>query len=54
MSTLIVAFFEVLRFVVTMITPEAPRAPYRAADAASFRTVTDSISDWAMLERLEL
>ena len=36
-------------FVVIMMTPLAPRAPYRALDAASLRTVIDSISPGAIV-----
>jgi len=54
MSTLITASRACERFVVTMITPDAPRAPYRAAEAASLSTVTDSMSDCGMFDRLAL
>ena len=37
------------RLVVTMITPFAPREPYRAFDAASLRTLIDSMSAALML-----
>ena len=52
MSTLTCASRERLRLVVTRMTPAAPRAPYRAAEAASFRTVTLSMSLCGMLVRL--
>ena len=43
-STVTTASRDLAFLVVTITTPLAPRAPYRAFEAASFSTVIDSMS----------